>query len=139
MGLLGFGKSNDGRKQDSPIKNTNWHNEGESLVKLEKYEEAISCYDKIIRLDPQDLKAWSNKGFALINLEEYEEAISCYNQVIRFNSKDYNAWFNRGNSLANLRKYEEAISCYDRVIKINPDEVSGMETQRHGVKKIRWR
>ena len=41
MGLWDFGKSNSGKKQDSFIKNTNWHNKGASLVKLEKYEEAM--------------------------------------------------------------------------------------------------
>ena len=74
MGLLGFGKSNDGRKQDSPIKNTNWHNEGESLVKLEKYEEAISCYDRVIKINPEDVSAWRHKGMVLKKLGGDEEA-----------------------------------------------------------------
>ena len=54
-----------------------WHNKGNSLADLKRYEEAIGCYDKAIRIDPENYDAWSNKGNSLVILERYEEAIEC--------------------------------------------------------------
>ena len=44
---------------------------------------AIECYDKAIRLDPEDYDTWLNKGNSLVKLERYEEAIECYDKAIR--------------------------------------------------------
>ena len=45
MGL--FGKSKDDKKLDL-------HNKGVTLLELERYDEAIACYDEALRLDPED-------------------------------------------------------------------------------------
>ena len=54
-----------------------WFNKGNSLVKLERHEEAIECFDKAIRLNPEDYDAWHNKGSSLAQLERHEEAKEC--------------------------------------------------------------
>ena len=41
------------------------YNKGSALAKLERREEAIGCYDEVIRLNPEYSKAWSNKGDSL--------------------------------------------------------------------------
>ncbi|CAK86537.1 unnamed protein product, partial (macronuclear) [Paramecium tetraurelia] len=94
--------------------------EGVALRKLNKYQEAIECYDKAISINPNYDDAWYNKGLALYNLNKYQEAIECYDKAISINPKYDAAWNNKGNSLYDLKKYQEAIECYDKAISINP-------------------
>jgi tetratricopeptide (TPR) repeat protein len=51
-----------------------WNNKGRVLYKLGKYEKAIECCDKALKIDPDFMEAWYNKGRALAELGKYEEA-----------------------------------------------------------------
>jgi tetratricopeptide (TPR) repeat protein len=33
-----------------------------SYDSMQQYNEAISCYDQVLELDPQNATAWDNKG-----------------------------------------------------------------------------
>lgn len=41
---------------------------GTSLSSLEKYAEAIRCFDKALEIDPNDTNSWYKKGNALFEL-----------------------------------------------------------------------
>ena len=64
-----------------------WYNRGIALLELEEYYEAITCFDKVIMLDPQVPDAWVP-----------------------------DAWLNKGNSLEQLGKYAQALTCYEKVL-----------------------
>ncbi len=99
-------------------------NKGVALGSLRRYNEAIDCYDKAIRINPEFAYAWHNKGTALDNLGNYNEAITCYDKVIGINPEDAYAWINKGTALYNLGRYKEAIKCYDGAIRINPEDAT---------------
>ena len=63
------------------------HEKGIDLCELERYEEAIACFDAAIRLDPRLSDAWNNKGMSLHGLERYEEAIACFDAAIRLDPR----------------------------------------------------
>ncbi|MEM2900606.1 MAG: tetratricopeptide repeat protein, partial [Thermoplasmata archaeon] len=58
---------------------------GTALYNLERYEEALECYDKAIELKPDSEEAWNNKGNTLRKLGKNKEAIDCYDAVLRIN------------------------------------------------------
>ena len=47
------------------------------MYNLNKYEEAIECYNKAIQINPNYSEAFYSKGSALDDLKKYEEAIEC--------------------------------------------------------------
>ncbi|HEY9625149.1 MAG TPA: tetratricopeptide repeat protein [Crinalium sp.] len=98
-----------------------WFERGDELFQLQRYREAVACYDKVIQALMDDYLVWFKRGIALENLQEYEEAIASYDRVIQLQPDDYLAWFKRGKALENLQEYEEAIACYDKVIQLQPD------------------
>jgi tetratricopeptide (TPR) repeat protein len=56
---------------------------GVALKNLGKHNEAIECYDKAIKIDPNYALAWNNKDLALYNLGKYNESIECYDKAIK--------------------------------------------------------
>ncbi len=59
-----------------------WKNRGNALFKQNKIEEALSCFDYGLDLDPFNANLWNNKGFALYKLGRKEEAQFCKKQII---------------------------------------------------------
>ncbi|NMC98719.1 MAG: tetratricopeptide repeat protein [Bacteroidales bacterium] len=47
-----------------------------------EYLEALKDYEKILMIDPLDLRAWSNMGAAYSKLERYDEAFKCYDKAL---------------------------------------------------------
>jgi tetratricopeptide (TPR) repeat protein len=45
---------------------------------LKKHEEAILCFDELIRLEPEHSSGWLNKGDSLKKLGKHEEAEQCF-------------------------------------------------------------
>jgi tetratricopeptide (TPR) repeat protein len=111
--------------QISPNGTEAWYHKGVLLANLRKNEEAVECYDKVIKeLDPNHISAWLNKGVALGTLGRYEEEIQCFDKIITKLDPEYiSAWYNKGTVLRNLARYEEAIACYNEVIKLDPNDV----------------
>ena len=70
---------------------------GDTLLKLDKYEEAITCFDKLLALSSDFGYAYYEKGTALYELGKYEEAISCFDKAIELDTDDPEAYLFRGN------------------------------------------
>ena len=48
---------------------------------MQRKEEALECYDKVLELEPSDADALYNKGTILSELEKNEEAEKCFERV----------------------------------------------------------
>ena len=94
---------------------------GLALFKLEKYNDAIKYYDKMIELKHDDVDAYYNKGIALADSEHREKAIVCFDSVLELNFDDIDAYIQKGIILAELERYDEAIQCLDKTIELKPD------------------
>jgi tetratricopeptide (TPR) repeat protein len=55
------------------------------LLKWGQHKEAIQCYDKSLKLSPNNAIDWNNKGNSLDSLGKYEEAIQCYDKTLSIN------------------------------------------------------
>jgi len=87
-------------------------NKATSLLKLEKYVEAITFFNEFIKLNPDSASAWCHKGIALGSLGKIEQAFHCYDRALEINNNFAVAWLNKGIELEKLNRYEEAFSCY---------------------------
>jgi len=97
-----------------------WNNKGGSLAALGRHEEAISCFDQVLAIDPRYAPVWNNKGVALNALGRREEVINCYDQALAIDPRYAAAWYNKGNALAGFGRREEALACYDQALTIDP-------------------
>ncbi|WP_231943362.1 tetratricopeptide repeat protein [Calothrix sp. NIES-3974] len=100
-----------------------WYHQGNRLEDAGYYDEAVSCYQQALRLEPQLICAWNRLGAIFCDyLQRYEDALACFNQALRLNYLDDLTWYNRGNVLEMMECYEDAIASYDLAIKLNPDD-----------------
>lgn len=65
-----------------------WNNRGIDLQDQGNYKEAIECYDKALKLDPNDTIVLNNKAFALEHMGNYDEAMECYNKAMSIDPED---------------------------------------------------
>ena len=92
--------------------------EGASLVLKKRYEEAISCLDKALEINPRHYKAWFLKGMSLGDLGKIEEAIGCYDRALEINLWYPEAWMFKIRALEVSKRYLEAISCANNFAEI---------------------
>lgn len=88
-----------------------------TLTKIEK-EEAILMLDKIIELNPNDIKFYFNKANFLDKLWKKEEAIFIYDKIIKLDSTQFSAYRAKRDNLIKLWKKEEAINVLKDLQKI---------------------
>ncbi len=57
---------------------------GVTLSYLERYIEALHCFERQIQIHPFDAKAWNNKGETLIQLKRIAEAREAMDQAATY-------------------------------------------------------
>ena len=80
------------------------------------------CYDKSLKIDPQNEIAWANKGVCLANLGRFKEAIECFDKALEVNPGNASVWMNKGASLGSLDRLEEAMQCLDKALELDPGD-----------------
>jgi Tfp pilus assembly protein PilF len=88
---------------------------------MNKYDEAIECYNKALEINPKYAEAWNNKGNAYFDMNKYDEAIECYNKALEINPKYAEAWYNKGLISFNLQRYEESKEYIIKTIELTEE------------------
>jgi tetratricopeptide (TPR) repeat protein len=90
---------------------------GKFLVSTNKAKEAVSCYDEILRLDPNHAEALVKKGAALERLKQDDAAIRCYDRAIEINQRMTLAYLSKAGVCNRLGRYDEAMECYELALQ----------------------
>ena len=64
-----------------------WYSHGNALYELGRYEGAVSRFDKVLEVDPNNYEAWNNRGYALYEMGSYETAIASFERCIELKPK----------------------------------------------------
>ncbi|NES03667.1 MAG: tetratricopeptide repeat protein [Okeania sp. SIO2F4] len=105
--------------QESKSAKTNY-SLGQSLAKLEKLEEAITCYRTAIEIDPYFTEAYYSLANILVKQNQPEAAITLYKKAIRIQPNLWKAHHNLANLLQEIGDLEAAVNIYNQSIKLNP-------------------
>jgi tetratricopeptide (TPR) repeat protein len=85
-----------------------------------RYQQAIECYDKAIRIEPEDVRAWHNKIGALAQLGKPQEALKVADEILALQGNVGILWEAKGNILADMGRLTEAGECMSKAVAINP-------------------
>ena len=82
-----------------------WTRKAYALFKLDRFQEALPCFDKSLELTKKsDYYTWEFKGHALTGLGHDQEAISCFDKSLELNPSDVMAETNKQQVLERNRK-----------------------------------
>lgn len=93
-------------------------NRGVIYTMTEKYDSALSDYNKSIELDPKEPYAYYFRGQAYASLEQHDKAITEYGQAIKLQPGLYLAYHMRGISFLSKENYKDALSDFNKVIEL---------------------
>jgi len=83
--------------------------------------EAISSYDKVIQMEPDNGAAYNNRGLAHYRLWHYETAIADLNKAIELLPHLDLVYSNRGAIYHRTGEYDKALTDLDEAIQRNPE------------------
>lgn len=61
---------------------------GNSLMKEDRYKDALACFDQALLLDQNSADLWNYKGVALRSLYRYDESVECFNRSLEIDPRD---------------------------------------------------
>ena len=79
-----------------------WASKGNTLLGLQRYSEAIECYNEALKLGGNNPIILNNKGVAHMELDDFEEAMECFTKVLSEYPNDSDAQVLREVCLDNL-------------------------------------
>lgn len=112
------------------------YNQGKTLARLGKWNEAVDEYLKALKIDPASEKIKLALDVAKNNLKsekeidkavrfyqngEYNEAVRAFLAITNMWPQDISAHFYLGKSYLKLNKYRETVLEFEKVMEINPD------------------
>lgn len=99
---------------------------GNILFDIDQKEEAISCYNMILALNPDDSEIHYNLALIYQDKKLLKPAISHLENVIRLEPDDVESYNRLGIIYYNdLKNIDEAIKYFEKAININPDYADG--------------
>jgi tetratricopeptide (TPR) repeat protein len=102
---------------------------GRDALFKHKFEEALSYYDQVLKIDPNNKAALDNKGVALGNLQQFDKALAYFDQVLKIDPSNIDALNNKGAALIKLGKFDDAITYFDKVLKIDPTNLVALSNK----------
>ena len=90
---------------------------GQSLLHLNKIQEAIECFDEVLAIEPSNPEALVKKGTALERQEKLKEAIEYYDRAIEADDSLTIAYLQKGGVFNRLELYSMAQECYEQALR----------------------
>ncbi len=88
-----------------------------------EYKEAITIYDNILEIAPNNVSTLKMKGIAQSNLEDHTKSLKQFFKVLQYKPNDVVALTGMGVGFGNLGEYQEAITYFEKAIEKNPDSI----------------
>ncbi len=87
-----------------------------ALFKLNRFEESLRYFDKLLARQPQHIEAVNERGCVLAALGRHEEALACFDRALVLNQQYPAAHLNKGNVYGTLKQHAKALAAYDRAL-----------------------
>ena len=93
---------------------------GEDLMSLNKFEEAQSHFEKVIKTYPEFAEGHNKLATVLFLLGDYKNSVNECKVTLKMNPHHFGAWHGMGLCLFKLARYSEAIESFKSALEIQP-------------------
>lgn len=90
--------------------------------------EAISYFERVVRIDPNNYPAWNNMGNAHNDVGNPDAAVECWRNAVNVRPDYAIAWHNIGRAFLIRSRYQnrsdltEAVACLEAAVTAKPDK-----------------
>ena len=98
-------------------------NRGVVLFKLEKFDQAVRFFDKVLKSNPGDSEALAARGAAMWRLQEIDAALADFNQAVQLKNSDVGFRAARGTAAFHAGLLDRAIGDIEVIARLRPDNV----------------
>lgn len=95
---------------------------GRKLYNAQRFEEACSVYEEIIKKDPTHANSWANLGTTLRKLGKYEASKACAEKALELKPENPSYLTNYGNILTDLDLKDEALAAHAKAYALKPKD-----------------
>lgn len=92
------------------------------LESVNKKEESLAAFNKIIDLHPKDWSAHYDKGRLLASMGRKEEAIKAFDKAASIDPEQPHAYYEKAMIVASLGRKDEALKLIDKAIELGQYE-----------------
>jgi tetratricopeptide (TPR) repeat protein len=95
---------------------------GNLCFDLNRYQEALYCFEKVIEDNPDDGDTYYNLGMIYQKLNKIDRAIESFKAILRLNPEDAEIYNILGSIYCNANQdTKSAIVCFEKAIELKPD------------------
>lgn len=98
---------------------------GEAYLRVERYEDGLVDYAKVVEINNKNLVALNNFAAALIRCNRQIEAKKILEYLLELDPNSFDAYINLGNILQGMRQSQEALKVAFKAIELKPNECIG--------------
>ncbi len=98
------------------------YNQGNVLVLLKKYRDALPLLERATQLNPDHARSWARLGSALRNLNRLEDALKAYQKATQIDPHYAWAWNEQGLTYEAMGQHQEALKAYEHASRIVPND-----------------
>ncbi|RHZ71987.1 hypothetical protein Glove_248g5 [Diversispora epigaea] len=109
---------------------------GKFYLKMGKYKESIADSNKVLEIEPNNVKVLIRRGEAYLMGRKYEKSIGDLSRALKIEPNNINALIRRGVSYLKMGNYEETIADLSSAIKINPNDAGLLKNRGDSYRKI---
>jgi len=100
------------------------------------FSEAITEYEKILKVDPNNPDANNSKGAMLLLLDRYDEAEFFIDKALESDPENVSALSNKGIILQEKDQIELALITFEKALKIEPDNIQTLFNKANVLKSL---
>lgn len=111
------GRTNGSGLSDERARFDSLLGKGQSLLNLEKAEEALACFNEILATDPKHAETLMKKAATLERLGKLDEAVQCCDDAIAADKSFTVAYLYKGGLFNRMERFGEALACYEQALQ----------------------
>ncbi|CAN5600373.1 hypothetical protein BH23THE1_BH23THE1_23010 [soil metagenome] len=108
-----------GQEVSITINTTDLINQGKYLNNIGNYTEALTYFDKVLSVDPNNTEALHGKGLTIDNFGNHTDAVEIYDEILTIDPDNMDTLASKGVVLYNTGNHAEAITNFEKVLTLN--------------------